>query len=239
MHRGASLVFMLLSAGCHFEVPGLVVGAATNDLSSTGDLSTPPVDLAQNPDLRQLIGRLSGAVADSTNMTVDLTSGARDWVHFGLNSSGDVNRKAGVSPLISTFTPLVVGTLHRFSDNRVTFTWSDGSPTASSSATTDGVYFDNAPKGFSITAPADATTRKLKVYVSAYQADFILTAHLSDSSAPDYTDTQTNNVNSTSIYREYTFDYNAASVGMLKVSWYDSADHNGGGNVTLAAAILQ
>ena len=240
--RSAGLILFLLSVGCHFDVTGLVVGATTNDLNGSDvDLAAPPgLDLSPpSPDLRQVAGHLSGAVADSANRTVDLTSGARDWVHFGLNAPGDLNRKAGITPLISNFTPLAVATLHRFTDNHVTFTWSDGSPTASSSGTTSGVYYNSSPKGFQITAPADTATRTLKVYVSAYQADFVLTAHLSDSSAPDYTDTQTNNVNSTSIYREYTFVYNAATVGKLQVSWYDSVDHNGVGNVTLSAAVLQ
>jgi|GEM_PF-3803332 len=243
--RSTSLVllaiFPLPLVGCSFDVPALSLTGDPVDLRTdpSVDLTGSVADLSMAPDLRPVMGHLAGAVADSTNMSVDLTTGARDWVHWGLNATPDITRKAGITPLISNFTGIGGGTLKRFTDNRVSFTWSDGAPTQSSSGTTNGVYYSNMPKGFQITAPADGSTRTLKVYVSSYQADIALTAHLSDASAFDYTNTQVNAVTNANIYREYTFVYRSATPGTLQVRWIDSVDHNGGGNVTLSAAILQ
>jgi hypothetical protein len=124
--------------------------------------------------------------------------------------------------------------------NAFGYSWTDGTPTASATATTTGIYVSNSGNGFSITAPADLTTRTLILYVSSFQADLALSAHLGDSSAGDYNDSFTNTASSTSIYKRYMFVYNAAHIGQtLTVSWTDTADHHGGGNVTLQAASLQ
>jgi hypothetical protein len=96
------------------------------------------------------------------------------------------------------------------------------------------VYIDGAGQGFSITAPADTTLRTLVVNVGGYNSGGMLTAHLSDGSAADFTDTPT--TVGGQYDRNYTLTYQAASAGQtLKVIWRMAS---GSGNVTLNGAAL-
>ncbi len=52
---------------------------------------------------------------------------------------------------------------------------------------THGFYINGAGNGFSFTAPADTSTRTLMVHVGGWNSGGTLTAHLSDSSATDFT----------------------------------------------------
>src|SRR6202011_5829779 len=92
------------------------------------------------------------------------------------------------------------------------YTWTDGTPTASATNTTTGVYISGVNNGFQITAPADTTQRTLTVYVDAYHAQGKIVAHLSDASSPDYVDSTLNSVSNT-MQGAYTFIYKAASSG--------------------------
>src|SRR5438552_4754466 len=99
-------------------------------------------------------------------------AGALDWVHWGLYTETSLDRKTGVPALISDFTlvsnPLETnGAVHvfQFSDNFNGYSWSDGTPTASETNTTTGVWAYGFPRptgsGFEITVPADTTIRTL------------------------------------------------------------------------------
>src|ERR1700722_15462336 len=115
--------------------------------------------------------------------------------------------------------------------------WTDGLQTLSSSANNpNGVYVSGAGDGFSFTAPADTAMRTLVVHAGGYFSVGRLTAHLSDSSAPDFVDV-TGAI--TAIYdRNYVLTYRAASAGQtLTVSWVEVTDL-GAGNIDLNAAAL-
>jgi hypothetical protein len=181
-------------------------------------------------------GTLQGTETSATT-TVNLTAeGALDWIHWGDFANAAANRKAGVSQQLSTFTVVGSGTLNTYNNDPRRVSWTDGTPTASSSNNAGGSYISGVGKGFSFTAPADTGSRTLLVHVGGYNSGGTLTGHLSDGSATDYV-----NIISAAIGgqydRNYTISYSAASAGQtLTVQWVMSS---GSGNVTLSAAALQ
>ena len=113
--------------------------------------------------------------------------------------------------------------------------WTGGTPTASSANNRNGVYIRNFGQGFSFTAPADTTVRTLVVHVGGWSSGGMLTAHLSDGSAADFTDISS--MVAGQYDRNYTLTYTAASAGqMLTVTWKLTTAN---GNVTLNAAALR
>src|SRR6266568_1231783 len=120
---------------------------------------------------------LSGSFASipqgaNVNLTVE---GPIDWVHWGLYTETSLDRKAGVTPLISDFTVLYATNgyafVYQFADNYNGYSWSDGTPTLSVTNTTTGVWAYGVPtmgSGFQFTLPADTTLRTLKVYVGTF-----------------------------------------------------------------------
>ena len=128
--------------------------------------------------------------ASVVNLT---TEGRIDWVHWGLSSETSLDRKAGVEPQISDFIPVDASNgfvfVYQFADNANGYSWSDGTPTASVTNSTTGVWAYGTPligSGFQISALADTATRTLKVYVGAFKARGQLEASLSDGSASAY-----------------------------------------------------
>ncbi|HEV2909482.1 MAG TPA: hypothetical protein VGX02_09425, partial [Candidatus Eremiobacteraceae bacterium] len=168
-------------------------------------------------------------IAGPANVNLS-AEGTSDWVHLGLTAASDVNRKATGGSRISESAN---STLAQYNAYATTFSWSDGAPTASANNTPNGVYVLGSGKGFTITAPADSTIRTLRVYVNV-GGTAALTAHLSDASAADYADTQTNTNNGATWL--YTLRYAASSTAQtLSVSWQLSS----GTGVSFIAATLQ
>src|ERR1035438_6048786 len=163
---------------------------------------------------------------------VNLTSeGSTDWEHWG---DASLNHKAAVTAQLSNYT--VVGTkgVLNYSNDLRPISWSDGTPTASAAGDTNGLYITGLGQGFSFTAPADTTTRTLVAHVGGWKSGGTLTAHLSDGSAADFTDTTA--TASGQYDRNYTLTYNAGSASQtLTVTW---TMISGTGNVTLNAAAL-
>src|SRR5262249_19681607 len=91
------------------------------------------------------------------NLTVE---GPIDWVHWGLYAETSLDRKAGVTPWISGFTRLDASNgysyVYRFADNYNSYSWSDGTPTASVTNTPTGVWAYGVPtkgSGFRLSVP--------------------------------------------------------------------------------------
>jgi hypothetical protein len=112
------------------------------------------------------------------NLTVE---GTTDWAHWGATSATSFNHKATGGGKISDLTQRGG---FRYSTSMTTFAWSDGSPTVSDS-NSSGVYNIGGTSSFSFTVAADTSARTLRLYVGGNAADNRLTAHLSDTSAPD------------------------------------------------------
>jgi hypothetical protein len=175
-------------------------------------------------------GSLNGSATGSTTPANLTTEGPTDWVHWGDTS---LNRKANVPPQISTYT-VVGGTAGRYSNDPRPLSWSDGTPTVSSTNNLKGLYIRGVQSGFSFTAPADTTSRTLTVHVGGWRSGGTLTAHLSDGSAADFVDTTPL---ANGIYdRNYTLSYQATKpLQTLTVTW---VMNSGSGNVALQGAAL-
>jgi len=216
------------SAGRH-----ILTARATDDQNASR--TSAPVDIfVHGSD-----GTLSGSMAFPPSFVDLTTAGSADWIHLGLISTNDLDRKVEVGPQIST--PIWVGTHfpQRFSNYYSGFSWSDGMPVQSAVNTPTGLYMTGFTNGFRISAPADKTPRQLKVYVSLYGAAGTFQAFLSDGSAPAYTDMSLDNVYGDS-YAVYTLDYSAGSAGQTLFVEYRSSriydmDY---GNVAFPAATL-
>jgi len=178
----------------------------------------------------------------SVNLTVE---GPIDWVHWGLYTETSLDRKVGVTPLISDFTILYATNAYayayQFADNYNDYSWSDGTPTASVTNTPTGVWAYGVPtrnSGFQFTVPADTTLRTLKVYVGAFAARGNFEASLSDNGASAYSDpTLVNMGNGPS--GVYSISYAAQSAGQrLTIKWTLSQGFGADANVTLQAAAL-
>jgi hypothetical protein len=176
-------------------------------------------------------GSIAGS-GDSSKAAANLTTeGSADWVHWG---DASLNRKAGVSAQISSYTGVGSGAVLKYSNDPRPVSWTDGTPTTSSIGNTDGTYVNGTQNGFSFTAPADTGSRTLIVHVGGWRSGGTLTAHLSDGSAADFVDAAPF-VNAP-YDRNYTLTYKAGSAGQtLTVTWVMSA---GTGNVNIQAAAL-
>jgi hypothetical protein len=257
-HLGA--VVALALAGCHFSVKGaqpdstigdtddLASSAGADDLAVGGDDLTPPppadmatpLDLAIPPDLTTPTGSLVGSIAGTSGSPINLTTeGTADWAHWGTTLNTSFDHKNGVTPQISDFTNVANSTITWLGSYAIGFTWSDGTPTASATNSTTGIYTSGNGAGFRITAPADNTTRTLRVYLGGQMSTGTLTAHLSDASAADYTVMSMFGTGDTGMMyeRTVTLVYRAAAAGQtLTVSWVVSSQT---GYVHLHSATLQ
>ncbi|HMZ97187.1 MAG: FG-GAP-like repeat-containing protein [Nitrospira sp.] len=179
------------------------------------------------------------APASTVNLS---TEGTVDWTHWGLSTATSFNHKSGVTSQISNFSAVGGGVAGQYSDNLVGYTWTGGTPTASATNSTTGLYIVGVNKGFQFTVPADTTQRTVKVYVSAWGAQGKMEAFLSDGSAAGYSDTSLSDpgLSSSGAARVYTFTYRAASANQtLTLRWTNLVQNDpAGGNVTLQAATL-
>lgn len=166
------------------------------------------------------------------------TEGTTDWAHWGLTDTSSFNHKSGVTQQISNYTKIGSGTVGRFTDCQVKYSWTGGTPTDSATDTITGLYIPLVGNGFQFTVPAGTTQKTLKVYVSVYKARGKFEVSLSDGSAPAYTDYT--DISTGSHYKVYTIVFKAGSASQTLTikhtveSVYDASI----GNVTLQAATL-
>lgn len=215
--------------------PGMTANGQTGSYSvtaSTAGVTTPASFSLTNTASSTGGGSLQGSGTSATT-SVNLTAeGTADWVHWG---DGTLNRKAGVTPQLSTYTIVGTGAVSTYNNDLRAMNWTDGTPTASSSNNMNGVYLSGVGQGFSIVAPADTTVRTLTMHVGGWYSGGTLTASLSDGSALNYLDVTA--VISGQYDRNYTLIYKADSAGQtLTVTWEMTS---GTGNVTLNGVALQ
>jgi CSLREA domain-containing protein len=234
--------------------PGDVVTATATD-SATGDTSE------FSACATVTAGSLSGSVAESVVMPVDVTAaGSADWAIWGYNSSSANQPALALTPNVvkvgggREISDLSIvngdGTPTRgfgsFTEVPFNFSWSDGTPVKSASGAYAGLTAPKVGQGLSFTVPADTQPRTLTIWTSAHYADGTLTAHLSDGSVPDYTQTvqafQGDFTQSgENVPAIFTIHYQAASADQhLTVTWTQSANNNCGGceDVVIYAAAL-
>jgi hypothetical protein len=187
------------------------------------------------PTFAQSGGTLAGNRGTPSGAINLSAEGSTDWAHWGLASGATFNSKSGATVEITNYTKIGSATVGRYTNNPISYSWSGGTPTASTTNTTTGVSIDGLNNGFQISAPADTTQRTLKVYVGVWDTRGELTATLSDNSAAQYVDSSlvTDWAQGSAVY---TLTYRAASAGQtLTVRWINKSST---GNVTLQAATL-
>jgi hypothetical protein len=177
-------------------------------------------------------GSLAGN-ANSSISAVNLTAeGTADWVHWGDNS---LNRKATGNAQIGSYSVIGSNVAIPYPNDSRPMSWTDGSPVTASSNNAYGFYIDAIGNGFTFTAPAGTGVHTLTVHVGGWNSGGTMTAHLSDGSASDFTDST--NATSGQYDRNYTFTYNSVAAGQtLRISW---VNNTATGNVTLNGAALK
>jgi Tol biopolymer transport system component len=193
-------------------------------------------------------GQISGSFVQSEVKPVDLTAaGISDWALWSYNSSATpasltpTETKASGGRAISDLS--IVNSddtpargFGGFADNLVpfNFNWTDGSPDVSVSGGHGGLTAPAAGQGLSFTVPAGKGLQQLTIWTSAHRASGTLTAHLSDSSAPDYVQTIDGEAGeftdvSENVPTVFTLEYKASSPGQtLTVTWTESSNNGGG-----------
>ena len=172
------------------------------------------------------------------------SEGSLDWAHWGFNGPSNFNHK-NVSQKISNMTRIGDSGTNWFTDSTTTFSWADGTPTASA-FTENGIITGQTGtggSGFEFTAPADTSLKTLKVYVGTWVGVGRFEAAISDGSAPTYVDTSLSACNGEGTFDGlYTLQYKAAAAGQfIRIRYTLLTDCDGPGafgNVTLKAATL-
>jgi hypothetical protein len=204
-------------------------GAGRSDSETIQIVVSPPADTGG-----QLIGSVS---TPNPGAAVDLTVlGTADWTHWGLESAGSVNRKAAVPTQIGELASLADAPASYTGavDTRVSYAWSDGSPTAVAT-TTAGLFQEGVGSGFSLLVPASEQVRTLDVYLGGYRTSGLIEAFLSDGSSQAFVaqvDEQ-----SDSFDRRVSVSYHAASPNQTLSFRYTLISDSG--NVSVQAAVLQ
>ncbi len=231
---------ILLASTISSLVGGALAPATAAPGVSTITLPTLPAT-TRTPAIAPGGGYLSGALAPSpsqANLTTLANTNSSDWAHWGLTSPTDFNHRATGNSQISTYTLIGGAQVGRYDAANVAYSWSDGQPTASVSNVTCGIYVRGAGNGFSLTLPADTTTRTLTVYVGAYRAQAVFTASLSDDSASQYTDSSLG-ATTGEIDATYTITYQAASANQqLTIMFSMQTSYVSDGYIALQAATL-
>ena len=156
--------------------------------------------------------QLSGWIEPSP-ASVNLTAeGSRDWIQGGYN--GDytkLNRKVGANVLsgLTVANPNNNGAFVR--GLGPTISWSDGTPDATCSGTTNGVHAGSISNTISFTVPAGVSPRTIRIYSSSVHAAMQFKAHLSDGSAPDWVNDDWYASNSGTITPKATLSFASAS----------------------------
>ncbi len=180
-------------------------------------------------------GMLSGA-ADPIPYRTDLNvEGTEDWVHWGLSDKSAVTRKSTGDNAIGALNEVGSGYMSATPGCAMSVAWTGGSPVAQVNDSHAGLWLNGLGSGYTFAVPADTSERTLRVYVSGINgAAGTFTAHLSDSSSPDYV-SQNFDGNLAKPWSPvpdgfggvYTLHYRAASAGQhLQIAWTLSGDPN-------------
>ena len=183
-------------------------------------------------------GSLSGNIAAGSTSTYNLTTlGTTDWAHW----NGTYNHKSSGGGKISDVTHVGGGNYGTFNDTNRNMSWSDGTPVASNGDDTNYIWCNNVQNsGWSFTVPADTTSHTLNVLYGGATAptDAVvkITAHLSDNSAADFTNTETV---TNGVLTQGTFTYHAASAGQTLTITLIKTSNADQSSVDLDSAWLQ
>jgi hypothetical protein len=165
---------------------------------------------------------------------VDLTAeGATDWAYWGFTAPGSYDSKGSS---IGNYTQIGANAM-KIVTSRTSFSWTDGTPTASSGGTTTNTAGMISTNGFQLNIPVTTTPQVLNVYVSANFAYAQVEASLANGSAPVFVDKPQTTLGTV----RYTFGVaaNAGTTLIIKVTNIGrQAIIGNGGSIALQAATL-
>lgn len=156
-------------------------------------------------------------VSITTGATSGSLTGAADWRLYGPSD----NTKSGGGGTISGLSVSGSGTISRYTGDPYTIPYTGGASPASGTwdgnaynALNDGPPFSQTGSGLEFTLPADTSSRRARIDLSAYEAVLAIEFHLSDSSAADVSDTSSVSATVGNVMTAVvTVDYAAASAG--------------------------
>jgi hypothetical protein len=226
------------------SISDLVLANATNYYvvvtNSYGAVTSSVASLTVLPITGTLIGSAATAPTNA-NLTAE---GTLDWADWGVASGTLPNyleQKAGITNQISDVTVIGAGSgPNLFGNAVIAISWSDGTPDATVTDTTTGIYFLGIGNGYQFTVPADTTKKLLTVYAGGFASIVNFQAALSDVSSPPYTNESLSDPggNSNGSADAYAIQFAAGSTNQVLTVKVTCAADYGGGNVTLMAATL-
>lgn len=182
--------------------------------------------------------QISTAPAPST---MDLTAvGTLDWLHFDGSS---LDRSSDGNGALTAANRDAAGTINRQGDNPTSYSWTNGTPTASQTGTTTGGVFlarnsdFTQPWGWDLTVAADPNPRTLQFVAGAWQATAALTVTLDGAATASVTDNKLTAGGGAVSYL-YTVSIPAGSSARISAQLTNTTDAGGNGNVTLAGVAL-
>jgi hypothetical protein len=123
------------------------------------------VDVPVEADAPATLSIVCSELAAGTD--VNLTSeGTIGWAHWGLVDAKSYDHKSA-STVISDVT-VAGGSAIQYGAFETSASWSDGTPTVSSSATKSGIYVTTNGATFTLSVTGDGAIRALRVYLRTY-----------------------------------------------------------------------
>jgi hypothetical protein len=217
-------------AGVDGIVDGSSVDQGTNDTNDAGG----GTDAGMSDAPGCGASAFSGSTETPTG-TVDLSAeGTSDWRFWG--PSGAVSYKRTAGNLISDYTLIGSGPVTTRFRNAVAFSWSDGSPTLTTTGAADSMTVaGTVGGGASITVPATATSQTLSVYVGGSNDTGLIQASPSDGCFAEYAASANNGRNDYTVVYRFTFKSMVPGT-VLNVKWTMAA---GSEAIGLYAATLK
>jgi len=215
---------------------------------STGPMKSRPIVVPTRtktqPPIPPLLISLTGSYADQTNQVYNLTpEGTLDWVHWGLKTVGEVDRKSNMQPQISSYSLIGSGMAQRDTYYSSAYDWSDGTPVTNVNVGSDkpsGVYVTGLNNGFEINVLTSTTPRTLRVYIGAYKARGKLTASLGGKIYQDASLDMIGSSDSLANNGIYTLVFSSSVPNqILTVQYTVMASEGSSGFVSLQSATLQ
>ena len=215
----------------------VVTGRFASKLNAAGNLSLSAAALST-------LG--TGFSATAAPVSMNLTAeGVSDWMHL---DGSTVNRRAGVpdsTPRLAVANRQSGGAIGAQSDNPVSYSWTDGTPTGSQPGTRHGGIFfaDGAdtgvdltvPYGYDLTVPAAAERRTVHFVSGVWRAAAKISVYLDGAATPSYVSTD---LVSTDPSVTRVFELNLEAGQSARVSAQVTRKTHASGNVTLAGVTL-
>lgn len=164
-------------------------------------------------------GQLVGTVQNPPALVDVTTEGTSNWTLWSVTGNHDIEQKQSATDQIGSIAIVGSDAGRQSGGGGTAFHWSDGTTQPQGTSDQKGVVVCGDGNGFSLTVPADTTSRTLRFYVNVWHGQGLLQTSLSDGSAVAYND-NTLTDNQIGHAGVFTVTYKAASAGQqLNIHW--------------------